>query len=526
MARGEATRHAGTVASHGATPDGRTSRPRHGLVVAQITVSALLIVTCGVLLRGSVRLATTDLGLQTRDVIEVRTRNRSNETALATLRAHPLVRMVAAASTSTFGAGQLVIASDADAASAVQVRMPQKLVSPGYFDVYEIGLVSGRHFTEAEASGGAPVVILSQQAAAAPWPGQRAVGRLVRLAPDSRVPDAYTPPSPVVEVIGVARTVFTSRSHQHQQRPAHVRSDERVGIAFHDHAPALVRRRILRGDPGADRVHGRLRLLQGHTLFQPSEPAEPVKVARHVRRFEGQGPPDLSEGAVEHAALRRHADHRMRVVVEQDRPIHDPGIRPELADPQRVAEDHDTVLPELILARRERPSERRFDPEDAKVVGRDARAAQLHRLADVGQRGASAGLRREAVEYRVVALPLEKIERLASPDPVRRDGQRQSGHGGADRRRSVRSAARRVDHLSDRHRLRSNFFGGRNKSPTDRPEHFDHRNSAYSLTRAWLAADDVAAELKLFQAVGGSVSEEQVQVPEPLRARTVGDIRC
>jgi predicted permease len=208
-----ATRHAGTIASHGATPDGRTSRLRHGLVVAQITVSALLIVTCGVLLRGSLRLATTDLGLQTRDVIEVRTRNQSNETALATLRAHPLVRMVAAASTSTFAAGRLVIASDADAPSATAVRMPQKLVSPGYFDVYEIGLVSGRTFTEAEASGGAPVVILSQQAAATLWPGQNALGRhvrLVRLAPDSRVPDAYKPPSPVVEVVGVARTVFTS----------------------------------------------------------------------------------------------------------------------------------------------------------------------------------------------------------------------------------------------------------------------------------------------------------------------------
>ena len=205
-----ATRHAGPITTHGATPDGRTSRLRHGLVVAQITVSALLIVTCGVLLRGSVRMATTDLGLETRDVIEMRTRNRSNETALATLRAHPLVRTVAAASTSTFGAGRVVIASDADAPSAVPVRMPQKLVSPGYFDVYEIGLVSGRTFTEAEASGGAPVVILSEQAASTLWPGQNAVGRLVRLAQDSRVPDGYTPPSPVVEVVGVARTVFTS----------------------------------------------------------------------------------------------------------------------------------------------------------------------------------------------------------------------------------------------------------------------------------------------------------------------------
>jgi predicted permease len=205
-----ATRHAGTIASHGATPDARTSRLRYGLVVAQITVSTLLIVTCGVLLRGSVRLATTDLGMQTRDVIEVRTRNQSNEAALATLRGHPLVRTVAAASTSTFAAGRLVIASDADAPSAMPVRMPQKLVSPGYFEVYGIGLVSGRHFTEAEASGGAPVAILSQQAAATLWPGQNAVGRQLRVAPDSRVPDAYKPRFPVVEVIGVARTVFTS----------------------------------------------------------------------------------------------------------------------------------------------------------------------------------------------------------------------------------------------------------------------------------------------------------------------------
>ena len=44
-----------------------------------------------------------------------------------------------------------------DAPSAMAVRMPQKLVSPGYFDVYEIGLVSGRRFTEAEASGAAAV---------------------------------------------------------------------------------------------------------------------------------------------------------------------------------------------------------------------------------------------------------------------------------------------------------------------------------------------------------------------------------
>jgi hypothetical protein len=71
------------------------------------------------------------------------------------------------------------------------------------------------------------------------------------------------------------------------------------------------------------------------------------------------------------------------------------------------------------------------------------------------------------------------------------------------------------------HRLRPIFFGGRNKSPTDRPEHFAHENSAYSLTRAWLAANDFDLELKLFSAVGGRVSEEIVQVPEEVRLHAV-----
>ena len=45
----------------GATPDASSSRLRAALVVAQITASALLIVTSGVLLRGATRLADTDL---------------------------------------------------------------------------------------------------------------------------------------------------------------------------------------------------------------------------------------------------------------------------------------------------------------------------------------------------------------------------------------------------------------------------------------------------------------------------------
>ena len=40
------------------------------------------------------------------------------------------------------------------------------------------------------------------------------------------------------------------------------------------------------------------------------------------------------------------------------------------------------------------------------------------------------------------------------------------------------------------------FFGLRQRSPTDRPEHFAHPNTAFSLQRAWLAGDPVEPPLR------------------------------
>jgi predicted permease len=203
----QATRRAGTIATHGATPDARSSRLRHGLVVAQITVSALLIVTCGVLLRGATRLADAEIGLRTQDMLEIRTRERSNATLLATLRAHPLVSGITLSSHAVMGGGTVLIATPAGNMTASEQRVPHKFVAPDYFDLVEIPLLSGRTFTSAEAAGAAPVVVLSQQAADLLWPGQNALGRLIRLTPDPLALGALRQIAPVVEVIGIARGV-------------------------------------------------------------------------------------------------------------------------------------------------------------------------------------------------------------------------------------------------------------------------------------------------------------------------------
>lgn len=62
------------------------------------------------------------------------------------------------------------------------------------------------------------------------------------------------------------------------------------------------------------------------------------------------------------------------------------------------------------------------------------------------------------------------------------------------------------------------FLSGRNKSPTDLPGHFAHANTAESLVRVWLAADDLSRERRLFEGLGAVVVDRDVRIPEPARA--------
>jgi catechol 2,3-dioxygenase-like lactoylglutathione lyase family enzyme len=55
------------------------------------------------------------------------------------------------------------------------------------------------------------------------------------------------------------------------------------------------------------------------------------------------------------------------------------------------------------------------------------------------------------------------------------------------------------------------FFGGRNASPTDTPEHFAHANTAESLVAVWLAGADFRRERALLERFG--VKKD----PKPLR---------
>jgi predicted permease len=208
----QATRGRMTMKAHGgSTSDPTSSRLRHGLVVAQITVSALLVVTSGVLLRGAIRLAGTDLGLRTRNVIQIRTHDRSSTTAPVTLASNALVRGMGVTSQTLFDMGSRIRVTPADGTGAQQDGIAYRFASPEYFTVLDIPIVSGRSFTDVEARAESPVVILSQSAAERLWPRQNPVGRTVRLAPGPQTREGARPIRyPIAEVIGVGRDVATS----------------------------------------------------------------------------------------------------------------------------------------------------------------------------------------------------------------------------------------------------------------------------------------------------------------------------
>ena len=72
----------------------------------------------------------------------------------------------------------------------------------------------------------------------------------------------------------------------------------------------------------------------------------------------------------EHAG-RQHADHLVRLVVEQQRAAEHRPVAAEIQLPRRVAEHHDAIGAGLILVGAKGAAEQRLHPEDGEVIGRD-----------------------------------------------------------------------------------------------------------------------------------------------------------
>jgi hypothetical protein len=177
----QATRLTLTDALRGMSGGLRSSTLRNTLVTAQVTVSLVLLIVAGTLVRNGTAIQATDLGLDPHGVISVR-QHRGDRTlverAYRELAADPLVDEVVVTSRNPlFGEPPGFLLRGPNGV----VRGTYSFVSPEYFAFLRIPLVHGRGFSADEARQEAAVAIVSASGANALWPGEDPIGKTIRL---------------------------------------------------------------------------------------------------------------------------------------------------------------------------------------------------------------------------------------------------------------------------------------------------------------------------------------------------------
>lgn len=192
-----------------ATLDRRRRLLRHGLVVAQVALSLMLVTTAGLFVRSLQAAAAIDPGFTTRDVllanvdlslsgfrgaqaVELAERLRSRLSGLPGVTAVAAARMIPLQG-SGLGLGRIrAFGSAPDAA----IDADWNVVSPEYFDVIGMRVVRGRGLTAADLADAPRVAVVNETFARTVWPGRSGIGeRLLHSGRD----DIESP----IEVVGV-----------------------------------------------------------------------------------------------------------------------------------------------------------------------------------------------------------------------------------------------------------------------------------------------------------------------------------
>jgi predicted permease len=163
----------------------RPSRLRNVLVIAQVSLSVLLMTVAGVLLRSARDAQELDPGFQARDVVLMEVLERSRSRILDAVALQPGVREVASASSYPLDGDfpRITVHTALDS----NIRARYNVVSPTYFAAIGLPVLRGRNFAESEARGGAAagVALVNAGAAKALWPDRDAIGQSITLADDA-----------------------------------------------------------------------------------------------------------------------------------------------------------------------------------------------------------------------------------------------------------------------------------------------------------------------------------------------------
>jgi putative ABC transport system permease protein len=225
------------------------TRIRHVLIAVEVAISLVLLVGAGLLVRALLDLQRAQGGFSDQDVTVMQMRGVAGPQTpvgevyrqyLDRLAAVPGVAAAAIAAAPLPGRPgfpfELPTRTE-DAAARSRRSASYLIVSPDYFSVLRIPLVEGRTFSGDDRIGRPPVAIVNSELARAVWPGESAIGRLIRAGEGPRAATMT-----VVGVVGNVRPIFQPDDvpqmyvpSQQQNEPSVsllIRSDEGVPLSL------------------------------------------------------------------------------------------------------------------------------------------------------------------------------------------------------------------------------------------------------------------------------------------------------
>jgi putative ABC transport system permease protein len=186
-------------------------RVKNALAVVQMATAVVLLVGAGLLGRSFSRMTQVDPGFDIDNILMAeipqggdRYRNgidrvRFQEELLTRLDREPNIQIAAAVTSRPFSvAPQIRLIHQGSESDLEQQVVSRLYVSPDYFDVLGMTLLSGRLLNEQDREGAPRVVVISDAAARRHWSGQNPVGQSFHLG---------RPDSPLLEIVGVVSDI-------------------------------------------------------------------------------------------------------------------------------------------------------------------------------------------------------------------------------------------------------------------------------------------------------------------------------
>jgi predicted permease len=206
----------GVIKSEGATATGRSARSRlsSALVVAQVSICFVLLIPAGLLLRSVQLNLASNPGYEAKNLLSVSyslelsgydaERAKIFQQQLMTrLAALPAVKSVSL-DRSSLGEGIITLLDQGGSGPKQFSSVPIQEIPSTFLETIGTPLVLGRAFTAEEANAHTPVLIVSESTARSLWPGESALGKLIRIEQPMR--DGTTKMiSSSAQVVGVAR---------------------------------------------------------------------------------------------------------------------------------------------------------------------------------------------------------------------------------------------------------------------------------------------------------------------------------